>query len=68
MWFKICVPAKMIRNVLHPDVVNGNLFVAALIDHYTMLVPRFDENGQLLELEILHHTDFESNFADIRML
>lgn len=57
-----------IRNLLHPMLVNGNLFMVMRMDQYKKLVARHDADGDVIETVVLNRTKFEFSFADNPMI
>ena len=64
---KVGAPVMVIRNVRHPDLLNGKMFVVKR--HITRLleVVEVDENGAGRSSHMLHRIDFQFAFSDMKV-
>lgn len=57
----------VMRNVLHPHLVKGDMFVVTRIVRLTLRLGRFDNDRGLLEALVLHCIDFQFMLASVTL-
>ena len=63
---KIGVPVMVIRNVLHPHLVNGKMFVVKKFTRKVLVITTRLDDGTALT-EMLHRIDFQFDFSDFKV-
>ena len=64
---KIGVPVMVIRNVLHPYLVNGAIFVVKKITRRVLHVAELGRDGDVVDTHMLHRIDFQFEFSDVKV-
>ena len=61
------VPVMIIRNVLHPHLVNGKIFIVRGYSRRCIFLSQIDDDGSVVSNHALHRIDFQFTFADVKV-
>ena len=61
------VPVMVIRNVLHPHLVNGKIFIVTGHSRRCLFVKQIDSDGRTISRHALHRIDFQFTFSDVKV-
>ena len=64
---KVGAPVMVIRNMRHPDLLNGKVFVVKRHPTRLLEVVEMDENGAGRSSHMLHRIDFQFEFSDMKV-
>ena len=64
---KIGVPVMVIRNVLHPHLCNGKMYVVKKFSRRVIVLSTHLEDHPDAQTFLLHRIDFQFDFADLKV-
>ncbi|KAI0558600.1 ATP-dependent DNA helicase RRM3 [Gracilaria domingensis] len=67
LFLKVGVPVMFIRNVLHPHLVNGKMFVVIGVSRRCVRIIEMNSDGQLTQNHMLHRIDFKFEYNGIKV-
>ncbi|KAI0560144.1 ATP-dependent DNA helicase RRM3 [Gracilaria domingensis] len=67
LFLKVGVPVMVIRNVLHPHLVNGKMFVVTGVSRRCVGIAEMNSDGQLTQNHVLHRIDFKFEYIGIEV-
>ena len=65
---KVADPVMISRNMLHPHLANGKMYVFKCVTPRTLFLSKALEGGLSSEAFVLHRIDFQFKFSDVKVL